>query len=348
MSDYTQITDFSVKDGLSTGDPEKLILGADFDGEFAALSTAIASKYDSDDIASEAQAEALTLDTVLITPLQLANVMNDNAGMVGDIQALTDPGVDTLLGWDDTASAVIGFTAGTGLGFSGTSFEMSHLGFEDLTDPGADRIAFWDDGGSAFGWLQVSTGLTLSGTTLTSDDANIDHDSLSNFVADEHIAHSGVTLTAGEGLTGGGTIAASRTFDLDIPSLTNNGGSTLVGADEFLVYDSVNTEHRVISYQSAGFPVDTGSAAKTFVDGDVNRVHELSGSTDRAFTLNTGVGGKGNIIILHQAGTGSIEIDGTSTVNSANGLFTRTQYSVAILLCLSTDVWTMFGDTATS
>lgn len=40
----------------------------------------------------------------------------------------------------------------------------------------------------------------------------VDHDALTNFVADEHIAHSGVTLTAGAGLTGGGTIAASRTF----------------------------------------------------------------------------------------------------------------------------------------
>lgn len=42
--------------------------------------------------------------------------------------------------------------------------------------------------------------------------AGVDHDSLLNFVADEHVAHSGVTLTAGAGLTGGGTIAASRTF----------------------------------------------------------------------------------------------------------------------------------------
>lgn len=38
------------------------------------------------------------------------------------------------------------------------------------------------------------------------------HDGFSDFVADEHVAHSGVTLTAGAGLTGGGTIAASRSF----------------------------------------------------------------------------------------------------------------------------------------
>ena len=44
MSNYTPITDFSVKDGLATGNPAKLIKGADFDPEFDAIQTAIASK----------------------------------------------------------------------------------------------------------------------------------------------------------------------------------------------------------------------------------------------------------------------------------------------------------------
>lgn len=349
MSDYSQITNFTTKDGLTTGDPEKLILGADLDAELSAISTAVATKYDSNDIASEAQAEALTLDTVLITPLQLANVMNDNAGMVGDIQALADPGADTVLGWDDSAGAVINFTLGTGIGSTaGGAVELDFLGFEDLTDPGADRIAFWDDGGTAFNWLQVSTGLTLSGTTLSSDDSAIVHDNLSGFVANEHIDHSAVSVTAGEGLTGGGTIAASRTFDLDVPGLTQIDGNAIVSGDEFLVYDADAAEHKAIPMSGAGYRVISGSAARTFTSTHLNAVNELTGSTDRAFTLNTGVGVQGNVIILHQSGTGSIQVDGTATVNSANGLFTRTQYSVAILLCTATNTWTMFGDTASS
>ena len=47
---------------------------------------------------------------------------------------------------------------------------------------------------------------------ITLVESNIDHDALTNFVADEHIAHSSVTFTAGVGLTGGGTLAANRTF----------------------------------------------------------------------------------------------------------------------------------------
>jgi hypothetical protein len=45
-------------------------------------------------------------------------------------------------------------------------------------------------------------------------ESEIQHDSLDGFVADEHVAHSGVSLTAGAGLTGGGDITASRTFDV--------------------------------------------------------------------------------------------------------------------------------------
>jgi len=38
---------------------------------------------------------------------------------------------------------------------------------------------------------------------------------LANFVSNEHIDHSSVSIIAGDGLTGGGTIAANRTINLD-------------------------------------------------------------------------------------------------------------------------------------
>jgi len=40
------------------------------------------------------------------------------------------------------------------------------------------------------------------------------HDSLAGFVSDEHIDHTSVSITAGTGLTGGGTIASSRTLNV--------------------------------------------------------------------------------------------------------------------------------------
>lgn len=90
-------------------------------------------------------------------------------------------------------------------------------------------------------WVETATPNVLKFT----DDAGTDfsvvmtgsasHDGFSDFVANEHIDHSSVTLTAGAGLTGGGTIAASRSFAVtgvleDINTLGANAADS-----EFLV-----------------------------------------------------------------------------------------------------------------
>ena len=113
----------------------------------------------------------------------------------------------------------ITLTAGTGLSGGGTiaanrTFNLSHLGIQNLVDPNADRIAFWDDSAGAFKWLVPSTGLAISATNLTTNDSQIVHDNLSGFVANEHINHTSVSISAGTGLTGGGTIAANRTLSI--------------------------------------------------------------------------------------------------------------------------------------
>lgn len=51
---------------------------------------------------------------------------------------------------------------------------------------------------------------------------NVDHDLLFNYVADEHVAHSSVTITgdSANGVTGGGDISASRTLALDFSGMS--------------------------------------------------------------------------------------------------------------------------------
>jgi hypothetical protein len=46
MANYIKSTDFAVKDGLTTGDPNKIIKGTEINTEFNDISTAIASKAD--------------------------------------------------------------------------------------------------------------------------------------------------------------------------------------------------------------------------------------------------------------------------------------------------------------
>ncbi len=46
MSNYVKATNFAVKDGLSTGNPAKIIKGTEIDTEYNAIASAISSKSD--------------------------------------------------------------------------------------------------------------------------------------------------------------------------------------------------------------------------------------------------------------------------------------------------------------
>ena len=61
------------------------------------------------------------------------------------------------------------------------------------------------------GTVEAAGNVTVGGTAVAVSGGAF-HDGFSDFVANEHIDHSGVTITAGNGLTGGGTIASSRTL----------------------------------------------------------------------------------------------------------------------------------------
>jgi hypothetical protein len=47
MSTYTKATNFTAKDALSTGNPQKIVRGSELDTEFVAIQTAVNSKSDS-------------------------------------------------------------------------------------------------------------------------------------------------------------------------------------------------------------------------------------------------------------------------------------------------------------
>ena len=112
-------------------------------------------------------------------------------------------------------SAVV-LTAGTGLSGGGDTTVSRSFDFDAslltpiATPVAADVIPLYDDG------------VGQRSVTFANLEANLDHDNLTNYDSNEHVDHSAVTLTAGEGLSGGGTIGANRTFDVDITSLTED------------------------------------------------------------------------------------------------------------------------------
>ena len=147
---------------------------------------------------------------------------------------------DIALGTDTSGNYIDDVTAGNGIAVTHTPGEGS--------DP---SIA-----------VKANTGITANSSGVFTNDAQIVHDNLSGFVANEHIDHSGVTLTAGNGLSGGGTIAASRSFavvggtglvsnstgvHVDLSELTDMTEDVTNSEDELIILDNGADKRKLIS-----------------------------------------------------------------------------------------------------
>ena len=129
---------------------------------------------------------------------------------------------DIALGTDTSGNYVATITSGNGLTGSGTG---------EGSTPSLAVVAGAGIASNSTGVHVVAgnTQLISNSSGVWIDQSKIDHNSLSNYVADQHVAHTSVTLTAGAGLTGGGDISASRTFNVGA------GSGITVNADDVAV-----------------------------------------------------------------------------------------------------------------
>lgn len=88
MGDYTKVTDFEVKDGLSHGDPEKIVSGTELEVEFDAIAAAIRSKVGS----------AFSMISAIQTT-EVAQVISDMLFKQGMIQPWYGSTLDIPSGW---------------------------------------------------------------------------------------------------------------------------------------------------------------------------------------------------------------------------------------------------------
>jgi hypothetical protein len=92
------------------------------------------------------------------------------------------------------------------------SVNAEHVGNSNISDDGTTV--------SINSNTEITGTFVVTGTALVSGSSQISHDSTTGYVANRHIDHSAVTITAGNGLSGGGTIEANRTMSLDTSSAT--------------------------------------------------------------------------------------------------------------------------------
>ncbi len=87
-----------------------------------------------------------------------------------------------------------------------------------------NALAYATSGSSGISILDTATvDLILAGTVLSANvlPAGVNHDALLNYVANKHIDHTGVTVTAGTGMTGGGNISSTITLNCAITQYTD-------------------------------------------------------------------------------------------------------------------------------
>ena len=115
------------------------------------------------------------------------------------------------------------------------------------------------------------TGISVAADSISTNDSQIVHDNLSGFVADEHVAHSGVTLTAGDGLSGGGDITASRSFAVDSSVVRTSGNQSIAGTKTFT--GTVDLTSATVTVQTeANADSDSSVASTGYVNNRINQV----------------------------------------------------------------------------
>lgn len=165
---------------------------------------------------------------------------------------------------------------------------------------------------------------------------------------DDAYVQSTRALNNGQGIATIGDLSQDRTIALDLNTLGQINGNALADGDMFLVLDADVNVHKRILYRNNGVPIitETGTS-RVASDVDLNKYIRFTNASASTFTLNDNVGITGNVIIIEQANTGQVTVNGSAQVNSAFLPTTRTQYSVIVLVCVQgggAAIWTLYGD----
>jgi hypothetical protein len=134
----------------------------------------------------------------------------------------------------------------------------------------------------------VNGTFSATGTTLVSGSSQIAHDSTTGYVANRHIDHTAVSISAGNGLSGGGDISSTRTISLDTTSATfTTGVKTKMNADGV-----ISGSAQVTFGSLTGIPSGIVSGSSQITFGSISSIPSglVSGSSQISLTSTTGFG----------------------------------------------------------
>jgi hypothetical protein len=312
MSNYSKTTDFEAKDSLPTGDSGKIIRGAEFETEFDAISTAIATKADT---AGPTFTGTLTFETIsdgtigvtafvdednmasnsatLVPTQQSVKAYVDSQVTAQDLDFQADTGGALSI---DLDSETMTFTGGTGIDTSGLGNAVTFaidstvatltgtqtLTNKTLTSPDVNTPDI--DGGTIDGTVIGGTTPAAVSATTVSATGNI---TVGGTVDGRDVATDGTKLDGIEaGATADQTAAEIRTLveaATDSNVFTDADHSKLDGIEAGATGDQTNAEIRAA--------VEAATDSNVFTDADHSKLDGIEALADVTDTTNVTAAG---------------------------------------------------------
>ena len=297
MANYTKTTDFAAKDTLPGGDTNKVVRGSEFETEFDAISTAIATKSNT---ASPTFTGTVTIPTVDI-----------NAGAI-----------------DGTTIGASSAAAGTFTNLVATSADINGGTVDGATIGGSSA------GAGTFTNLTASGTVNFNGATVsnlgTITTANLDGGTADNIVIGGSTAAAGTftTLAATSATVGGAAVLTSVAFSNLEASAVTTSGETFADSDTQIptnaaVKDHVEaviptltvTEASVTQHQAA---LAIAATQITSLTSTVTELNLVDGSTaDTVVNSKAVIYGAAGQITANELDVDNIQID-ANAVKSTN------------------------------
>ena len=203
-----------------------------------------------------------------------------------------------------TGNASTATTLQTARTINGTSFN----GSADITIPNLVSGSSQITAGSTTGFAtDVKT--QLNSNTVVSGSSQIAIASVSGYDANKYVDHTAVSISAGNGLSGGGTIAATRTLSLDTTSATFTSGVTTQNNALGVVSGSRTISGITLGSNLATLTIGTGLSGTSY-NGSTAVTIANTGVT--SITTNTGLS-------TNVSATGGVTITNTGVRSIAAG-----------------------------
>jgi hypothetical protein len=148
--------------------------------------------------------------------------------------------------------------------------------------------------------------LKYAGDSVVSGSSQIDHNATTNYVANKHIDHTSVSITAGNGLNGGGDISTTRTLSVNsgsmLPYYSSSIFSTIAGD---------------ITINSTGTATIAANSVALGTDTTGNYMSDLTQGTGVTITHTPGEGSNATIAIGQSVATSASPTFAGLTINGA-------------------------------